>query len=93
MSRDIDIKVVRTTPFNPDWYIREDREKWVLPLILKDRAKRFGKRPFLQYQNDKPLTFKQVNTFANKLANGLIKLGIRKGDRVAVLMPSSTNTF
>jgi len=90
MSRDIDIKVVRTTPFNPDWYIRENREKWVLPLILKDRAKRFGKRPFLQYQNDKPLTFKQVNTFANRLANGLIKLGIRKEDRVAVLMPNST---
>ena len=90
MPKDIDMKVVRTTLFNPGWYIRENREKWVLPLILKDRAKRFRKRPFLQYQNEKPLTFKQVNTFANKLANGLIKLGIGKGDRVAVLMPNST---
>jgi long-chain acyl-CoA synthetase len=34
------------------------------------------------------LTFKEINALANKLANALIDLGVKKGDRVAVYMPN-----
>ncbi|GIW47091.1 MAG: ATP-dependent acyl-CoA ligase [Deltaproteobacteria bacterium] len=91
MPKDIDMKIERKKPFNPEWYLKEKRENWVLPLILKDRAEKFPERPFLQYQNERPLTFKEVNTLANKIANGLIELGIKKGDRVAVLLPNSAD--
>jgi crotonobetaine/carnitine-CoA ligase len=91
MPKDIYMKIERRKPLDPDWYLREKREKWVLPLILKDRAKKLKHKPFLQYQNEEPLSFKEVNTLANKIANGLIKLGIKKGDRVAVLMPNYTD--
>ena len=35
------------------------------------------------------LTFKELNTRTNKLANGLLKLGIKKGDKVAILSNNS----
>ncbi len=34
---------------------------------------------------DKRYTFSQLNDRANRLANGLLKLGIQKGDRIALL--------
>jgi carnitine-CoA ligase len=91
MSRDIDIRIERKRPFDPDWYIKEKRGKWVLPLILKSRAKKLKDKPFLQYQNEEPFSFEEVNALANKVGNGLIELGIKKGDRVAVLMPNSAD--
>ena len=29
--------------FDVDWYVKEDRSKWVLPYILKKQAKKLGK--------------------------------------------------
>ncbi|HEX3036760.1 MAG TPA: AMP-binding protein [Thermodesulfobacteriota bacterium] len=88
MTRDIEIKIERKKPFDAEWYLKEKREKWALPLILKERAKKLSDKPFLQYQNEEPLSFKEANTVANKIANGLIELGIKKGDRVAVFLPN-----
>ena len=36
---------------------------------------------------DRSITFGQLNEMVNKLANGLLNLGLDKGDRVAVLLP------
>ncbi len=91
MSKDVNMKIVRKRPFDPEWYLMEKRENWVLPLILQERAKKLGNKPFLQYQNEKAYSFKEVNSLANKIANGLIKLGIKKGDRIAVLLPNSAD--
>jgi carnitine-CoA ligase len=91
MPKDIDMNVKRKKTFDPNWYLKEKREKWVLPLILKNRAKKLKNKPFLQYQNEKPLSFHDVNSLANIVGNGLIELGIRNGDRVAVLMPNSAD--
>ncbi|MER3446805.1 MAG: ATP-dependent acyl-CoA ligase [Candidatus Dadabacteria bacterium] len=91
MAKDININIERRKPFDPNWYLKEKREKWVLPIILKNRAKRLKNKPFLQYQDEKPLSFQEVNTLANKVGNGLIGLGIKKGDRVSVLMPNSSD--
>ncbi len=91
MAKDINMNIERKRPFDPNWYLKEKREKWVLPLILKNRAKRLKNRPFLHYQDEKPLSFQEVNTLANQVANSLIELGIKKGDRVSVLMPNSSD--
>ncbi|MCC5633259.1 long-chain fatty acid--CoA ligase [Nostoc sphaeroides CHAB 2801] len=37
---------------------------------------------------DKSLTYKQLNLLANRVANGLRGLGIKKGDRVALFLPN-----
>jgi len=75
--------------FDVEWYLNLDKKNWVLPKILKLQAKKLGKKPFLQFGYGKPLSFFQTNQLANKIANGLLALGIEKGDKVAVYMPNS----
>ncbi len=75
--------------FNVEWYLNHDKRNWVLPKVLKDQAKKLGKKPFLQFGYKKPLSFYQTNQLANRIANGLINMGIKKGDKVAVYMPNS----
>lgn len=79
----------RRTKFNVEWYLKEDRTKWVLPNILREQAKKLGRKPFLQFGYRNPLSYDQTNRLANKVANGLIRLGVKKGDKVAVYMPNS----
>ena len=38
--------------------------------------------------NGKTFTYNEINERSNKFANGLIKLGVKKGDRVALLLPN-----
>ena len=38
--------------------------------------------------NGKTFTYNEINELSNKFANGLIKLGVKKGDRVALLLPN-----
>ena len=37
---------------------------------------------------DQRFTYKQLNQLANRMANGLRGLGIKKGDRVALFLPN-----
>ena len=75
--------------FDVDWYLKEDMRGWVLPDILRKQAKKLGKKPFLQFGYKKPLSFYKTNQLANKIANGLLKLGLKKQEKVAVYMPNS----
>ena len=38
--------------------------------------------------NEKKLTFSEVNINSNKIAKGLMRIGVKKGERVAVLLPN-----
>lgn len=75
--------------FNVEWYAGQDKTGWVLPKILSQQAKKLGAKPFLQFGYRKPLSFFKTNQLANKIANGLLRLGIKKGEKVAVYMPNS----
>jgi acyl-CoA synthetase (AMP-forming)/AMP-acid ligase II len=55
---------------------------------LKVNAKKFPTTVALQDRNRK-FTYPQTNERVNRLANGLLSLGLSKGDRVAVLMENS----
>ncbi len=79
----------RKRKFDAQWYLNEDRTKWVLPRVLTEQAEKLGDKPFLQFGAKKPLSFRETNALANKAANSLIRSGIKKGDKVAVLMPNS----
>lgn len=75
--------------FNVEWYVGQDKRNWVLPKILREQARKLGKKPFLQFGYKKPLSFFAVNREANRIANALLSLGINKGDKVSVYMPNS----
>lgn len=62
----------------------EDR---VLPRILLKQAERFGSRPFLDL-GGRSASFEEMLDLSCRLANGLRKLGVGRGDRVAMLLPS-----
>ncbi len=81
----------RRRPFDVKWYEKEDRSRWVLPLILKERAEKLSDNPFLQFGDNSPISFSKTNLLANRIANGLIHLGVLKGEKVAVYMPNSSD--
>ena len=71
----------------------EDKNNWVLGKILELRAETHADRPFLQYMQQTPLTFAQVNAIVNRVARGLADLGVRKGDRVLIMLPNCLEYF
>jgi long-chain acyl-CoA synthetase len=60
------------------WFLEESARKYPnsIATILPGR---FG---------DTKLTYRELNELANRLANALIDLGVKKGDRVALYMPN-----
>ncbi|MCP4114238.1 MAG: long-chain fatty acid--CoA ligase [Desulfobacteraceae bacterium] len=55
--------------------------------FFKENVGRFPDKPYLIH-NEETLSYATVNELACRLANGLGKLGVKKGDRVAFLMPN-----
>jgi len=55
--------------------------------ILEKRAKENPDKPAYIFK-DQPITFKQLKDSSFRLANNLIKLGIKKGDKVAIYLPN-----
>lgn len=53
--------------------------------LLEDKAKDFPDKPAIIFK-DRPITFDQLKDSSFKLANSLINLGIKKGDRVAIYL-------
>jgi crotonobetaine/carnitine-CoA ligase len=85
------VNLKRRRPFDVKWYEKEDRTKWVLPNILRQRAEELGDKPFLQFGDNSPYSFAQTNLLANRIANGLTRLGVKKGEKVSVYMPNSSD--
>lgn len=59
-----------------------------LATILKAKATEHGSKIAMVYGNEK-LTYGGWQKKSNRLANALLKLGIQKGDRVVILIPTS----
>ncbi len=57
----------------------------VMHKLLEQQAAKYGKRTYMYFE-DKEFSFEEVNDAANRVASGLHKLGIAKGDKVAVVM-------
>ncbi len=66
---------------------KETLESFVLGDVLRSRADSHRTEPFLRFR-DGELTYGEVHTTANRLAQGLLALGVGKGDHVAVMLPN-----
>ena len=65
----------------------EDRRRWVLPELLRERARDLQDKPFLSFAvEDASVTYAQADELSDRLAAGLAELGVSRGDRVAVMM-------
>jgi carnitine-CoA ligase len=63
-------------------YAQEDR---VLTKIIEDKARQYPDHVVFQFRDD-PITFAELNEGINKVANGFLSLGIKKGDKVAIML-------
>ncbi|MFQ5867112.1 MAG: AMP-binding protein [bacterium] len=55
--------------------------------LIEERAKEYSNQVAIIYQG-KEITYRELNRNANILANGLKQLGIKKEDRVAMMLPN-----
>lgn len=62
-------------------------ERTGLGKMLEETAKKYRKKPALFFEG-KEIIFEQLDENVNRLANGLRKLGIEGGDRVAIMLPN-----
>ena len=76
-----------------DWYRREDPKTWVLPRILRQRAEEHPDRDYFRFGHGPWLSYGEVSTRANRIANALRSRGLAKGDAVSVLMPNSEDNL
>lgn len=53
---------------------------------LEDSARRYPENVAIWY-GDSKLTYRQFNDAVNRMANGLLHLGIKRGDRAGILFP------
>ncbi len=60
--------------------------------IIRRSAHRASEKIALIF-GEKKLSYGELNERVNRLANGLLKSGIEKGDRVAVLLHNSPEYF
>ncbi len=60
--------------------------------MVETQARRHGDRIAIRYY-DRDVTYRQLDEGSNRVANGLLKLGIRKGDRVCILMDNSPEFY
>jgi long-chain acyl-CoA synthetase len=75
-----------------NWYDRNVPRAIDYPRVsLKDKfnenAESYPDRPYL-ISGDVTLTYSQGNNLARRVANGLLGLGVKKGDRVALMAPN-----
>jgi len=54
--------------------------------ILRVHAKNYPRKVALKDWHGRALTYPELDSRTNRLANGLLRLGLRKGDRVAVML-------
>ena len=62
-------------------------EKRTLGYILEDQTQRHPQKIFFHFE-DKKFTYNETNQYANRVANGYLSLGVRKGDKVNVMLPN-----
>ena len=55
--------------------------------ILKKTADVYPEKTAITY-GEKEISYAQLETFSNQFANAIVKLGVNKGDRVAVFLPN-----
>lgn len=66
-----------------------DKTGWVLGTVLAKQGTALRDKPFVQFQDDPPLTFGDMDARANRVANALAALGVQRDERVLLMPPNS----
>jgi acyl-CoA synthetase (AMP-forming)/AMP-acid ligase II len=56
--------------------------------LLEKQTKTYPDKVFLYFEDEK-VTYQDFNLTVNRIANGLRRMGVAKGDRVAIMLPNS----
>jgi crotonobetaine/carnitine-CoA ligase len=65
------------------------RDRWTLPAVLAHQAATRPDAPYLSWTDaGVVLTYKQIDELTDRVAQGLRKLGVAKGDRVVLFLPN-----
>lgn len=68
------------------------KESWVVGRVLADKANTIGDRTFVQTRKTKA-TYADMNSMANRFANGFLSLRLKPGDHVALLLDNSLEHY
>jgi len=71
-----------------DWYLHEDPTTWVLSDILRRRAGEHPDRDYLRFGDGPWVSYGEIDARANRVANGLLGLGVAHGEAVSVMLPN-----
>jgi len=71
--------------WNMQEYSQHDR---VLTDIIEDKAKQYPDHVIFQFRDD-PITLEEFNARINQAANGFLELGVKHGDKVALMLPNN----
>ncbi len=71
--------------WNMQDYSQHDR---VLSKIIEDKARQFPDHVVFQFRDD-PITLEEFNSRINQAANGFLELGVKHGDKVAIMLPNN----
>jgi crotonobetaine/carnitine-CoA ligase len=71
--------------WNMQEYSQHDRD---LPKIIEDKARQHPNHVVFQFRDD-PITLEELNARINQAANGFLEMGVKHGDKVAIMMPNS----
>jgi crotonobetaine/carnitine-CoA ligase len=63
-------------------------EERTLGNILEDKARTIGEKAYFLH-GDMKITYRAMNATANSVANSLLSLGVKKGDKVCTIMANS----
>jgi carnitine-CoA ligase len=69
--------------------LEHDVKDRLLSRLLEKRAGLYGDRAFLNFANERSISFRQLNEMANCFANGLLDLGLSKDKKIALMLPNS----
>ena len=59
----------------------------VVHAVLERQAEKYGNRTFF-YFREKEFGYEEFNQISNRVACGLQEIGIKKGDKVAIILPN-----
>jgi crotonobetaine/carnitine-CoA ligase len=72
---------------------RYEFKEQALGQIIQDKAAAHPDRIFLEYEDGSTVSYQQMDDITNKIANGLTKLGLNKGEFVATFLPNSLDSI
>jgi crotonobetaine/carnitine-CoA ligase len=83
-----DDKAARAARRWASWRMQEyPQHERVLTRIIEDKARKYPDHVVFQFR-DEPITLGELNERINRAANGFLALGVKHGDKVAIMLPN-----